>query len=84
MKEFEITRKIPTNNSKSAESECKSMCWFKNNLYYPSIGPKYKRVALLIRKIQRNNELGPLLSRKLKGYNELPPYQEEELCFQGS
>ena len=47
MEEFEITRKIPTNNSKSVEFECKSIYWFNDNLYYPSIGPKYKKRSSL-------------------------------------
>ena len=60
VKEFEITRKIPTNNSKSVESECKSIYWFNDNLYYPFVGPKYKRGALLFKKLRGNNKLRPL------------------------
>ena len=44
----EITRKIPTYNSKSAESECKSM-WFKKYSLFLPLVQNYKRGAILLK-----------------------------------
>ena len=59
-KKFEITRKILTNNSKSVESECKSIYQFNDNLIILPLAQKQEEDLSFSRKLRGNNELPPL------------------------
>ena len=78
-KNYEVTRKVPTDNSKSVESECKLVCWFKKNPY----SFRWSRITKMSspsHKIQSHKRNVTSLT-KMSKRNELLASQGGELSF---
>ena len=79
-KKHEVTRKVPTDNSKSAESECKLVCWFKKNLYSFRLS-KITKWSSSSHKIQSHKRNVTSLSKMWKRRKGLRASRRGELSF---
>ena len=68
-KKNEVTRKIPTDNSKSVESACKSIYWFNGNLIFLPLVQIYKRGAILLKDSKVTKEMCLSVQENQKIYN---------------
>ena len=76
-KNYEVTRKVPTDNSKSVESACKSIYWFNGNLIFLSLVQIYKE-EFSFSKIQRSQKTCAFPFKKSKRFTMLKSLWEEE------